>query len=306
MAVDNPLGSALRRKHYALKEKTPEYNEVSAGRFEAPATMSMLGIRERPVEFIPNEKARELLKDFLIQTGLPLTVKPGEGDERSFGTGFGYYTPIGAGGSIDPRGRTVYLDPKNPDFHTLIHEAGHAQDPNLYNRAIEEGLDRDKFYGTPYDPAQQVKNESAGDNLRRYMSLAGPLGRLRTETTAQKYVVDYLKSKGYSDEQIRSMESHGGDHGQYPYSYVNQGFAYREGIGPQNQVTMLDANTIDESTKDRFMQYLGDLYATPGYLEERDAIASEALAFLEGNLGRFTKAGEQKPSEMYTRTVFDY
>ena len=158
MAIDTPQGSALRKLHYALREKEKNYKPVSAGRFEVPATMSMLGIRERPVEFIPNEKARELLRDFLIQTGLPLTVKPAQGDERSYGTGFGYYQPLEAGGSIDPRGRTVYLDPKNPDFHTLIHEAGHAQDPNLYNRAIEERLDRDKFYGT------LVEDESVGDN----------------------------------------------------------------------------------------------------------------------------------------------
>ena len=301
MAVDTPQGSALRRKHYALREKQQNYEPVSAGRFEAPATMSMLGIRERPVEFIPNEKARELLKDFLVQTGLPLTVKPGEGDERSYGTGFGYYRPLEAGGSIDPRGRTVYIDPKNPDFHTLIHEAGHAQDPNLYNRAIEEGLDRDKFYGT------FVEDESVGDNLRRFISMTGPRSRLEAETVAQKYVVDYLKEKGYSDDQIKNMDLlRTGDYGLYPYSYIDRGFKYREGIGPQNQVTMPDANTIDESKKDRFVQNLGDLYTTPGYITERDAIASEALAFLEGNLGRFTEAGEQKPSEMYTRTVFDY
>ena len=97
-----------------------------------------------------------------------------------------------------------------------------------------------------------------------------------------------------------------GDYGLYPYSYIDQGFRYREGIGPQNQVTMPDANTIDESRKDRFIQNLGDLYTTPGYITERDAIASEALAFLEGNLGPFTEAGETKPSEIYTRTVFDY
>ena len=300
MAIDTPQGSALRKLHYALREKEKNYKPVSAGRFEAPATMSMLGIRERPVEYIPNEKARELLRDFLIQTGLPLTVKPAQGDERSYGTGFGYYRPLEAGGSIDPRGRTVYIDPKNPDFHTLIHEAGHAQDPNLYNRAIEEGLDRDKFYGT------LVEDESVGDNLRRFISMTGPRSRLEAETVAQKYVVDYLKGKGYSDDQIKSMDlQRTGDYGLYPYSYIDKGFRYRESV-PQNPVTMPDANTIDESKKDRFMQNLGDLYATPGYLKERDAIASEALAFLEGNLGRFTEAGEQKPSEMYTRTVFDY
>jgi len=301
MAIDTPQGSALRKLHYALREKEKNYKPVSAGRFEVPATMSMLGIRERPVEFIPNEKARELLRDFLIQTGLPLTVKPGEGDERSFGTGFGYYTPFGAGGSNDPRGRTVYLDPKNPDFHTLIHEAGHAQDPNLYNRAIEERLDRDKFYGTP------VEDESVGDNLRRFISMTGPRSRLEAETVAQKYAVDYLKEKGYSDDQIKNMELQGtGDYGKYPYGYIDSAFRYREGIGPQILETIPDAHTFDESRKDRFVQNLGDLYTTPGCITERDAIASEALAFLEGNLGRFTEAGEQKPSEMYTRTVFDY
>ena len=303
MAIDTPQGSALRRKHYALTEREQNYEPVSAGRFEAPpATMSMLSIRERPVEFIPNEKAKEFLRDFFTQTGLRLNVEPAE-DSGSLqsGTGYGYYTPHAAkGGSRDPRQRTVYLDPKRANLHTLIHEGGHAQDPSLYEEMMDEMIGRDKYFGTP------VENESAGDNLRRYMSLAGPLGRLRTETTAQKYVVDYLKSKGYSDEQIRSMESHGGDHGQYPYSYVNQGFAYREGIGPQNQVTMPNANTIDVSKQDRFTQDLGDLYTTPGYISERDAIASEALAYLEGNLGRFTEAGDKKPSEMYTRTVFDY
>ena len=187
MAIDTPQESALRRKHYALTEKQQNYEPVSAGRFEAPATMSMLGIRERPVEYVPNEKAKEFLRDFFIQTGLPLTVKPGQGEERSYGTGFGYYRPLEAGGSIDPRGRTVYIDPKNPDFHTLIHEAGHAQDPNLYNRAIEEGLDRDKFYGT------LVEDESVGDNLRRFISMTGPRSRLEAETVAQKYVIDYLK-----------------------------------------------------------------------------------------------------------------
>lgn len=303
MAVDNPLDSALRRQHYALKEQRPEYNEVSAGRFgEPPATMSMLGIRERPVEFIPNEKAKEFLKDFFIQTGLRLNVEPAE-DSGSLqsGTGYGYYTPHAAkGGSRDPRQRTVYLDPKRANLHTLIHEGGHAQDPSLYEEMMDEMIGRDKYFGTP------VENESAGDNLRRFMSLAGPLGRLRTETTAQKYVVDYLKSKGYSDEQIRSMESHGGDHGRYPYSYVNEGFAYREGIGPQNRRTMPNANTIDVSKQDRFVQNLGDLYTTPGYISERDAIASEALAYLEGNLGRFAEGAKTTPREMYTQTVFDY
>jgi len=303
MAIDTPFDSALRRKYNAAREKEQNYEPVSAGRFEKPpARMSMLSIRERPVEYIPNEKAKEFLRDFYIQTGLPLTVKPGQGDERSFGTGFGYYQPLGAGGSIDPRGRTVYLDPKNADLGTLIHEAGHAQDPNLYNRAIEEGLDRDKFFTEPLK-----EDESVGDNLRRFISMTGPRSRLEAETVAQKYVVDYLKGKGYSDDQIKSMDlQRTGDYGLYPYSYIDKGFRYRERIGPQNLPTMPDANTVDESIKDRFMQYLGDLYTTPGYLEERDAIASEALAFLEGNLGRFTEAGEQKPSEMYTRTVFDY
>ena len=302
MAIDTPQGSALRRKYNAAREAEQNYEPVSAGRFEKPpARMSMLSIRERPVEFVPNEKAKEFLRDFYIQTGLPLTVKPGEGDERSFGTGFGYYTPTGAGGSIDPRGRTVYLDPKNADLHTLIHEGGHAQDPNLYNRFIEEGLDRDKFYGTP------VEDESVGDNLRRFISMTGPRSRLEAETVAQKYVVDYLKGKGYSDDQIKNMDlQKTGDYGLYPYSYIDRGFKYREGFGPQNRVTMPDANTYDMAQNDRFVQDLGDLYTTPGYITERDAIASEALAFLEGNLGRFTEAGEQKPSEMYTRTVFDY
>ena len=69
---------------------------------------------------------------------------------------------------------------------------------------------------------------------------------------------------------------------------------------------MPDANTVDAARYDRFAQDLGDLYTTPGYISERDAIASEALAYLEGNLGRFAEAGDRKPSEVYTRTVFDY
>ena len=152
-----------------------------------------------------------------------------------------------------------------------------------------------------------MEDESVGDNLRRFISMTGPRSRLEAETVAQKYVVDYLKGKGYSDDQIKNMDlQKTGDYGLYPYSYIDQGFRLREGIGPQFLETIPDANTFDESRKDRFVQNLGDLYTTPGYITERDAIASEALAFLEGNLGRFTKAGELKPSEMYTRTVFDY
>ena len=301
MAIDTPLGSALRRRDDIKQQLKEKYNPVSGGRFAAPASMSMLGIRERPVEYIPNEKAKEFLRDFFTQTGLRLNVEPAKGSEFfGSGTGFGYFTPSAEkGGSLDPRQRTVYLDPKNVDFSTLLHEAGHAQDPNLYEEYIDEITGRDKYYGTP------VENESAGDNLRRFMSMTGPLGRLRAETTAQKYVVDYLKSKGYSDEQIKSMER-GNDYGQYPYKYVDDAFKYREGIGPQNRVTMPDANTVDAARYDRFAQDLGDLYTTPGYISERDAIASEALAYLEGNLGRFAEAGDRKPSEVYTRTVFDY
>ena len=152
-----------------------------------------------------------------------------------------------------------------------------------------------------------MEDESVGDNLRRFISMTGPRSRLEAETVAQKYVVDYLKRKGYSDDQIKNMDlQKTGDYGLYPYSYIDRGFKYREGFGPQNRVTMPDANTYDMAQNDRFVQDLGDLYTTPGYITERDAIASEALAFLEGNLGRFTEAGEQKPSEMYTRTVFDY
>jgi len=302
MAIDTPLDSARRAQHYALQQQRPKYDPVSAGRFEAPASMSMLGIRERPVEYVPNEKAKEFLKDFFIQTGLRLNVEPAEGSgSLQSGSGFGYYQPQAEkGGSLDPRQRTVYLDAKNPILHTLIHEGGHAQDPNLYEESVDEMTGRDKYYGTI------VLDESAGDNLRRFMSMVGPMGRLRSETIAQKYVVDYLKSKGYSDEQIRSMESRGGDYGKYPYTYVDDAFRYREGIGPQNRATMPDANTIDRARNDRFVQDLGDLYTTPGYISERDAIASEALAYLEGNLGRFTEAGDKKPSEIYTRTVFDY
>ena len=302
MAIDTPLDSARRTQHYALQQQRPKYDPVSAGRFVAPASMSMLGIRERPVEYVPNEKGKEFLEDFFIQTGLRLNVEPAEdpGSLRS-GSGFGYYTPQAEkGGSLDPRQRTVYLDAKNPMLHTLIHEGGHAQDPNLYEASVDERTGRDKYYGTI------VPDESAGDNLRRFISMVGPMGRLRSETVAQKYVVDYLKSKGYSDEQIRSMESFGGDYGKYPYTFVNDAFKYREGIGPQNRVTMPDANTYDMARNDRFMQDLGDLYTTPGYINERDAIASEALAYLEGNLGRFTEAGDKKPNEIYTRTVFDY
>ena len=302
MAIDTPLGSARRRRDDIKQQLKEKYSPVSGGRFAAPASMSMLGIRERPVEYIPNEKAKEFLRDFFIQTGLRLNVEPAKGSEFfGSGSGFGYFTPSAEkGGSLDSRQRTVYLDPKNVDFSTLIHEAGHAQDPKLYEEYIDETTGRDKYYGTP------VENESAGDNLRRFMSMVGPMGRLRSETIAQKYVVDYLKSKGYSDEQIRSMESRGGDYGQYPYKYVHDAFNYREGIGPQNRVTMPDANTVDMTRYDRFAQDLGDLYTTPGYISERDAIASEALAYLEGNLGRFTEAGDRKPSEVYTRTVFDY
>ena len=302
MAIDTPLDSARRTQQYALQQQRPKYDPVSAGRFVAPASMSMLGIRERPVEYVPNEKGKEFLEDFFIQTGLRLNVEPAEdpGSLRS-GSGFGYYTPQAEkGGSLDPRQRTVYLDAKNPTLHTLIHEGGHAQDPNLYEASVDEMTGRDKYYGTI------VLDESAGDNLRRFISMVGPMGRLRSETVAQKYVVDYLKSKGYSDEQIRSMESFGGDYGKYPYTFVNDAFKYREGIGPQNRVTMPDANTYDMARNDRFVQDLGDLYTTPGYINERDAIASEALAYLEGNLGRFTEAGDKKPSEIYTRTVFDY
>ena len=51
-------------------DKARKYDPVSAGRFATPASMSMLDITQRPVEYVPNEKAKEFLRDFFIQTGL--------------------------------------------------------------------------------------------------------------------------------------------------------------------------------------------------------------------------------------------
>ena len=301
MAIDTPLDSARRAQHYALQQQAREYAPVGAGSFQAPATMSRIGVTQRPVEYTPNEKAKELLRDFFIKTGKRLEVRPGENPGGGMGSGYGYYQPAAEeGGSLDPRRRVVYLDPKNANLNTLIHEAGHAQDPMLYEAAMDEKIGQDKFFGTV------VEGETPGDNLRRFMSMVGPLSRMQRETVAQKYVVDYLKDKGYTDDQIKSMESHGGDYGRYPYQYVHEGFRLREGLSPEQRVTMPDANTVDVAKADFLRNRLGDLYTTPGYIDARDAIASEALAYLEGNLGRFTDAGDKKPSEIYTRTVFDY
>lgn len=302
MAIDSPFENAQRKHHYARQEALSPYKQVSAGEFRSPATMSMLGIRQNPEKFVPNEKAQEFLKDFFVTTGLRLNVLPAKGEGDEVGTGFGFYRPHDPkGGSLDPRQRNVYLDDKNADFQTLIHEGGHAQDPNLYEIALDEQMGRDKFFGTV------VEDEALGDNLRRFMSMAGPLGRMKAEATANKYVVDYLKGKGYTDEQIRSMESRAGDYGAYPYSFVQQGFDYREGFSPDTAgVTMPDANTVDKSGADFLLSRLGDLYTTPGYIQERDAVANEALAYLEGIFGDFTSAGDRTAQDIYTRTVFDY
>jgi hypothetical protein len=298
MAIDSAYGSALRKKHYAQQEALNKYKQVSAGEFRSPATMSMLGIRQNPGKFIPNEKAQEFLKDFFVTTGLRMNVLPAEGKGDQAGTGFGFYRPHDPkGGSLDPRQRNVYLDNKNADFQTLIHEGGHAQDPTLYEAALDEQMGRDEFFGTA------VEGEAPGDNLRRFMSMAGPLGRMKAEATANKYVVDYLKGKGYTDEQIRSMESRAGDYGVYPYSYVQQGFEYREGINPDEaKVTMPDANTVDRAKADFLLNRLGELYTTPGYIQQRDAVADEALAYLKGIFGDFTSAGDKTAQDIYTRT----
>jgi len=301
MAIDTPLDSASRKQHYAWQQQAQKFVPVGAGSFQTPATMSRIGVTQRPLEYTPNEKAKKFLEDFFIQTGKRLEVRPGENPGGGMDSGYGYYQPDAEeGGSLDPRRRVVYLDPENASLHTLIHEAGHAQDPMLYEAAMNEKIGRDNYYGTV------VEGETLGDNLRRFMSMGGPLGRLQSETIAQKYVVDYLKDKGYTDDQIKSMESHGGDYGRYPYRYVDKGFRYREGLSPEQRVTMPDANTVDMAKADFLRNRLSHLYTTPGYLDARDAIASEALAYLEDNLGRFTDAGDKKPREIYTRTVFDY
>ena len=306
MAIDSPLDAMLRAQRYREEEKRKKYNPVSAGRFRAPATMSMLGIKERPVEFEPNEAAKKYLEDFMLQTGRRLYVKPEQDTvfgKANTGDGSGYYAPDAVeGGSNDPRKRFVYVDSKNPDLFTLIHEGGHAQDRTLLEASLDEGMGRDKFFNTV------VPDESYGDNLKRYMETAGPIGRLKSETIAQKYAIDYLKSKGYSDDQILGMEQVG-DFGLYPYSYVNQGIGYREGTGRQdraNLVTTPDSNTVDRSNLDFLVNRLGELYTTPGYLEARDKIQQDAFTYLGNQLGRFTQAGDQTPREVNTRTIFDY
>lgn len=302
MAIDSVYGSNLRKRDYALQEIADEYKPESAGEFRSPDTMSMLGIRKLPEKFVPNEKAKEFLKDFFVKTGLRMNVIPVEGEGEVAGTGFGYYRPNDPqGGSLDPRQRNVYLDAKNANLNTLIHEGGHAQDLNLYEDMLSEQMGRDSFYGSV------VEDETLVDNLRRFMSMTGPLGRMKSEATAQKYVIDYLKDKGYTDEQIRSAESRGGDYGAYPLEYVTGGLNYREGISPDAAaVTMPDANTVDRSKADFLLSRLSDLYTTPGYIQERDAVVDEALAYLKGIFGDFTSAGDKTPHELYTRTVFDY
>jgi len=306
MAYDSPLDSLLRGQRYREEEKRKKYNPVSAGRFRAPATMSMLGIKERPAEFEPNEAAKKYLEDFMLQTKRRLYVKP-EADnvfgEANTGDGSGYYAPEAVeGGSNDPRKRYVYVDSKNPDLFTLIHEGGHAQDRALLEASLDEGIGRDKFFNTV------VPDETAGDNLKRYMETAGPIGRMKSETIAQKYAIDYLKSKGYSDDQILGMEQVG-DFGLYPYSYVSDALRYREGTGRQdraNLVTMPDANTVDYTNHDNYLKKLGDLYLTPGYLEARDKIQQDAFTYLGNQLGRFTQAGDKTPREVNLGTFFGY
>jgi hypothetical protein len=305
MAIDSPLDAMLRAQHYREEEKRKKYNPVSAGRFRAPATMSMLGIEERPVEFEPNEAAKKYLEDFMLQTGRRLYVKPEEDTgfgNANTGDGSGYYQPEAKeGGSNDPRKRFVYVDSKKPDLFTIIHEGGHAQDQTLLEASLDEGLGRDKFFNTV------VVDESDADKLKRFMETAGPIGRLKSETIAQKYAIDYLKSKGYSDDQILGMDKVG-DHGLYPYSYVNNAFNYAEGTGSQDRadlVTTPDANTVDRSNLDFLVNRLGELYTTPGYLETRDKISQDAFTYLGNQLGRFTGAGDKTPREVYTGTIFD-
>ena len=300
MAIDSPFGGALRKLHYDLqKEQEPP---VSAGRFRAPVTMSVLGIKERPVEFEPNEAGKEFLRDFMLENMRRLEVKPIEdaGPEAAYSSG--YYMPLEKeGGSQDPRKRTIYLN-KNPELFTLIHEGGHAQDRGLSERLLDEQIGRSKYFSRDGSVDSQTI-EDIGDDLRRFMSMTGPRSRLEAETTAQKYAADYLSRKGYSDDEIRAMDA--GDLGRYPFSYIKDGFGYREGTSSFRPPTMPDANTYDQSAVDTFRQNLGDLYTTPGYLESKDQITQEALNYLEGNLGRFTEAGNKSPREIYTRTVFD-
>lgn len=300
MAIDSPLGSLRRKQHYAAQDNPRK--SVSAGRFSAPVTMSVLGINERPVEYEPNEAAKEFLADYLLENMHRLEVKPIP-DQEMFPGLAGYFMPMEEeGGSLDPRKRTVYLN-KDPDLFTLIHEGGHAQDPDLYEATLDENIGREKYFSkNESDDSQTIRD--IGEDLRRYMSMTGPLNRLRGETTAQKYAADYLSRKGYSDDEIRAMDA--GDLGRYPFSYVAGGFNYREGNNPMNYMPRIpDANTVDFSKRDMAVQNLGDLYATPGYLETKDQITQEALDYLAGNLGRFTAAGNKSPGEIYTRTIFD-
>ena len=302
MAIDSVYGSNLRKRDYALQEIADQYKPESAGEFRSPDTMSMLGIRKLPEKFVPNEKAKEFLRDFFVKTGLRMNVIPVEEEGGLAGTGFGYYRPHDPqGGSLDPRQRNVYLDAKNANLNTLIHEGGHAQDPDLYEDMMMEQMGRDLYYGSVKE------DERPGDNLRRFMAMTGPQGRMFSEATAQRYVIDYLKDKGYTDEQIRSAESRGGDYGAYPLEYITGGLNYREGISPDAaEVTMPDANTVDRSKADFLLSRLSDLYTTPGYIQERDAVVDEALAYLKGVFGDFTSAGDKTPHELYTQTVFDY
>lgn len=299
MAVFSPYESALRKQKDARAQGRPVYNKVSAGRFASPATVSRLALRQRPKQFEPNERAQEFLRDFFADTGLRLNVKPSAHTFLNFA---GYYQPFDPeGGSLDPRQRTVYLDPETADFNTLIHEAGHAQDPDLLDISIHEDMSKNEYYGMP------VENESRGDNLRRYMEMTSPVHRLVAETTAQKYVVDYLQRKGYTDEEIRSMERSYADYGAYPYQYMDDGFkAYENTPSPQDLVKRRDFHTVDYSEKDRYMQNTGDLYTTPGYLEAKDELTQKALDHLDENLGRFTESGKMNPENIYLRTVFDY
>ena len=300
MAIDSPLGGVLRKLDYVAQENPTQ--SVSAGRFRAPVTMSVLGINERPVEFEPNEAGKEFLANYLLENMHRLEVKPIP-DQEMFPGLSGYFQPMNKeGGSQDPRKRIVYLN-KDPDLFTLIHEGGHAQDPGLYERTLDEQIGKEKYFSRDGSVDSQTI-EDIGDDLRRFMSMTGPISRMEGETTAQKYAADYLSRKGYSDDDIRAMDA--GDLGGYPFSYVKGGFDHAEGNSPMNyMIRTPDANTIDLSKRDMAAQNLGDLYATPGYLETKDQITQEALDYLQGNLGRFTEAGNKSPREIYTRTIFD-